>query len=362
LGRSTATSPARRSRRGSTCGWFIRFFNRWGLLRRGVPAERDGVVRYEDVQRDPARLGCAGSGRIGAWTSTTPTWPRPMSVASRAAVPGAPRSRIWRGRGPRTRNRPGVAVRYAEPDVALLEERRDPAPAACGPSAYGAARPGRDARPRPGRGSPVAAGGLERPYRPLRSGPGPLFRRKGRHAFPGRSWVRNQLQETADRRGGRGRCGNVLLHPHAHSAAWPDTGTASGALAAISGATPRGRCAISSRSGDQPPRQRPQRPRAVGGGRERAAGLKDQLGGLRTTAHKPGGATKPRPAASPATHASVVTTGPRASLEHLRHMIPDRRSQGRCRCPGHKPAGRPVSGAQMVGLSMPKRDGRRGSS
>jgi hypothetical protein len=41
------------SAQGVDVWWFIRFFNRWGLLRRAFP-DRVLVVRYEDLQAEPA--------------------------------------------------------------------------------------------------------------------------------------------------------------------------------------------------------------------------------------------------------------------------------------------------------------------
>jgi hypothetical protein len=99
--------------------WFIRFFNRWGLLRRVFP-QSVMVVRYEDVQRDPAtwvrRIWAHWGVELDDADLTAA-----MSVSSRAAVQAHLDPEYGEDVAPDPDAR--VAVRYAEPDVALLEER-----------------------------------------------------------------------------------------------------------------------------------------------------------------------------------------------------------------------------------------------
>jgi hypothetical protein len=99
--------------------WFIRFFNRWGLLRRVFP-QSVMVVRYEDVQRDPATWVRRIWAHWGVELDDADL-AAAMSVSSRAAVQAHLDPEYGEDVAPDPDAR--VAVRYAEPDVALLEER-----------------------------------------------------------------------------------------------------------------------------------------------------------------------------------------------------------------------------------------------
>jgi hypothetical protein len=106
-------------RQGVDLWWFIRFFNRWGLLRRAFP-KSVMVVRYEDVQRDPETW----VRRIWAHWGVTlddADLAAAMSVASRAAVQAHTDPEYGEDVAPDPEAR--VAVRYAEPEAALLEDR-----------------------------------------------------------------------------------------------------------------------------------------------------------------------------------------------------------------------------------------------
>jgi hypothetical protein len=105
--------------KGVDLWWFIRFFNRWGLLRRVFP-QRVMVVRYEDVQRDPETW----VRRI--WTHwgvelDEADLAAAMSVSSRDAVVAHIDPDYGEDVAPDPLAR--VAIRYAEPELALLAER-----------------------------------------------------------------------------------------------------------------------------------------------------------------------------------------------------------------------------------------------
>jgi hypothetical protein len=107
------------SAQGVDLWWFIRFFNRWGLLRRTFPGSVM-VVRYEDVQHDPetwvrriwAHWGVELDERDVA---------AGLAVASREAVQAALDPAYGEDIAPDRTAR--AAVRYAEADAALLERR-----------------------------------------------------------------------------------------------------------------------------------------------------------------------------------------------------------------------------------------------
>jgi hypothetical protein len=99
--------------------WFIRFFNRWGLLRRIFP-ESVMVVRYEDVQRDPETWVRRIWGHWGV-TLDDADIAAAMGVSSRAAVQAHLDPDYGEDVAPDPQAK--IAVRYGEPDMALLEER-----------------------------------------------------------------------------------------------------------------------------------------------------------------------------------------------------------------------------------------------
>jgi hypothetical protein len=99
--------------------WFIRFFNRWGALKR-VFADRVLVVRYEDVERDPQTW----VRRIWAH------WGQDLDDADLAAAMAVSSRTVLQARldpeygediAPERVAR--QAVQYAEPDRALMERR-----------------------------------------------------------------------------------------------------------------------------------------------------------------------------------------------------------------------------------------------
>jgi hypothetical protein len=99
--------------------WFIRFFNRWGLLRRAFP-QAVMVVRYEDVQRDPE----AWVRRIWAHWGVElddADLAAALAVSSRAAVQASLDPEYGEDIAPSRQAR--LAVQYAEPEIALLERR-----------------------------------------------------------------------------------------------------------------------------------------------------------------------------------------------------------------------------------------------
>ena len=116
------TYVARRPRaQGVDIWWFIRFFNRWGALKRTFPREVL-VVRYEDVERDPQtwvrRIWAHWGVELGETDLAAA-----MAVASHAVVRAhldpAYGEDIAPDRGAR------LACRFADHDVALLERRLD---------------------------------------------------------------------------------------------------------------------------------------------------------------------------------------------------------------------------------------------
>jgi hypothetical protein len=114
------TYVARRPRaQGVDLWWFIRFFNRWGALKRVFPREVL-VVRYEDVERDPEtwvrRIWAHWGVELGETDLAAA-----MTVSSHAVVRAhldpAYGEDIAPDRGAR------LACCFAERDVALLERR-----------------------------------------------------------------------------------------------------------------------------------------------------------------------------------------------------------------------------------------------
>jgi hypothetical protein len=116
LDRYLAKAP---TAQGVDLWWFIRFFNRWGLLSR-IFRERVMVVRYEDVQRDPETWVRRIWDHWGV-TLDDEDLAAAMSVSSRDAVQAHLDPEYGEDITPDPQAR--VAVRYAEPEVALLEAR-----------------------------------------------------------------------------------------------------------------------------------------------------------------------------------------------------------------------------------------------
>jgi hypothetical protein len=107
------------SPQGVDLWWFIRFFNRWGALKRIFPRQIL-VVRYEDVQRDPqtwvrriwAHYGVdLDQGDLAA----------AMAVSSRAAMQAHLDPEYGEDIAPDRAAR--LACQFAERDVAVLERR-----------------------------------------------------------------------------------------------------------------------------------------------------------------------------------------------------------------------------------------------
>jgi hypothetical protein len=107
------------SAQGVDLWWFIRFFNRWGLLRRVFP-EAVMVVRYEDVEHDPEtwvrRIWAHWGVDLDAADMVAA-----MAVSSRAAVQAHLDPEYGEDIAPAREAR--AAVRYSAEDVALLERR-----------------------------------------------------------------------------------------------------------------------------------------------------------------------------------------------------------------------------------------------
>jgi hypothetical protein len=107
------------SAQGVDLWWFIRFFNRWGALRRVFP-KAVMVVRYEDVERDPETW----VRRIWAHWGVTldeADLAAAMAVSSREAVQAHLDPDYGEDIAPDRAAR--LAVQYAEPDIAVLERR-----------------------------------------------------------------------------------------------------------------------------------------------------------------------------------------------------------------------------------------------
>ena len=117
---SLADYLARRpAAQGVDLWWFIRFFNRWGLLKRALP-QAVMVVRYEDLQRDPQTWVRRIWAHWGVELDEADL-AAAMAVAPREAV----QARLDPGYGediaPDRQAR--LALQYAEPDIALIEAR-----------------------------------------------------------------------------------------------------------------------------------------------------------------------------------------------------------------------------------------------
>jgi hypothetical protein len=111
---------ARKPRRqGVDLWWFIRFFNRWGLLQRTFP-DRVMVVRYEDVEHDPetwVRRIWAHWGvdlREGAVAAA-------MAVRSRSAIAAHLDPSYGEDAAPERQAR--LTVRLGQSEAAILERR-----------------------------------------------------------------------------------------------------------------------------------------------------------------------------------------------------------------------------------------------
>jgi Sulfotransferase family len=99
--------------------WFIRFFNRWGALKRVFP-DRVLVVRYEDVERDPQTW----VRRIWAhWGEdlNDADIAAAMAVSSRSVMQSNLDPEYGEDIAPERAAR--QAVQYAEPDRAVMERR-----------------------------------------------------------------------------------------------------------------------------------------------------------------------------------------------------------------------------------------------
>ncbi len=104
------------SRKGVDLWWFIRFFNRWGLLRRVFPGSVM-VVRYEDVRREPETWVRRIWSHWGV-TLDEADLAAAMSVSTRTAVQAHLDPEYGEDVAPDPQAR--VAVAYAEPEMALL--------------------------------------------------------------------------------------------------------------------------------------------------------------------------------------------------------------------------------------------------
>ncbi len=99
--------------------WFIRFFNRWGALKRIFPRQVL-VVRYEDVERDPETWVRRIWGHWGVQLEDADL-AAAMAVSSRAVVKARLDPAYGEDVAPDRATR--QACRYAETDVATLERR-----------------------------------------------------------------------------------------------------------------------------------------------------------------------------------------------------------------------------------------------
>jgi Sulfotransferase family len=105
--------------RGVDLWWFIRFFNRWGLLKRVFP-DQVMVVRYEDVERDPETWVRRIWSHWGVDLDEADL-AAAMAVASRTAVQAHLDPDYGEDVAPDRQAR--QAVQYAAPDVALVQDR-----------------------------------------------------------------------------------------------------------------------------------------------------------------------------------------------------------------------------------------------
>jgi hypothetical protein len=107
------------SAQGVDLWWFIRFFNRWGLLKRIFP-QAVMVVRYEDVERDPETWVRRIWSHWGVDLEEADL-AAAMAVSSRGAVQACLDPDYGEDIAPARQAR--LAVQYAEPDLALVEQR-----------------------------------------------------------------------------------------------------------------------------------------------------------------------------------------------------------------------------------------------
>jgi hypothetical protein len=99
--------------------WFIRFFNRWGALKRVFP-DRVMVVRYEDIERDPQTWVRRIWGHWGVELDEADL-AAAMAVSSRAVLQARLDPDYGEDVAPERAAR--QAVQFAEPDRALVEQR-----------------------------------------------------------------------------------------------------------------------------------------------------------------------------------------------------------------------------------------------
>jgi sulfotransferase family protein len=107
------------SAQGVDVWWFIRFFNRWGLLRRIFP-QAVMVVRYEDVQRDPEAWVRRIWAHWGVELDDTDV-AAAMAVSSRDVVQAHLDPEYGEDIAPDRKAR--LAVRYGPEEASLLERR-----------------------------------------------------------------------------------------------------------------------------------------------------------------------------------------------------------------------------------------------
>jgi hypothetical protein len=119
LGSLDSYIARRPSAQGVDLWWFIRFFNRWGLLRRVFP-DSVMVVRYEDVQHDPETWVRRIWAHWGVDLDEADV-AAGVAVSSREAVQAALDPAYGEDIAPDRAAR--AAVRYAQADAALLERR-----------------------------------------------------------------------------------------------------------------------------------------------------------------------------------------------------------------------------------------------
>lgn len=107
------------SAQGVDLWWFIRFFNRWGALKRIFPREVM-VVRYEDVEHDPETWVRRIWAHWGVSLDDSDI-AAAMAVSSRTAVQAHLDPEYGEDIAPDPAAR--MAVRYAERDAAVVEAR-----------------------------------------------------------------------------------------------------------------------------------------------------------------------------------------------------------------------------------------------
>jgi hypothetical protein len=107
------------SARGVDIWWFIRFFNRWGLLKRVFP-QSVMVVRYEDVERDPETWVRRIWAHWGVELDETDL-AAAMAVSSRAAVQSRLDPAYGEDIAPDRAAR--MAYQYGPSEIAVLEQR-----------------------------------------------------------------------------------------------------------------------------------------------------------------------------------------------------------------------------------------------